>query len=153
MGDQAGDAGEDRHAARSARPATPTSCSVAAIAIETFIGSGLPQIFGATAASRVAASTPRPAILALARQRDHPLGARVDRLVQRMAEAGERLAGRAPLARRRFGRFVGRRAGVDPRQHIIDQRAALRRAEPRMIVPQPSTPAATAPCSAAGSAA
>jgi hypothetical protein len=66
----------------------------------------------------------------LARQCDHPLGARIDRLVQRMAEAGERFLRRAKLARRRLGRFVGRRAGVDAAQDVLEQGAGLaRRAE------------------------
>ena len=60
----------------------------------------------------------------LAGKRDHSLGARIDRLVQRMAVTGDRPARRAIIARdlerRRFNRTGGARA----REHLVDQRAA-----------------------------
>ena len=82
---------------------------------------------------------------ALARQRDHPLGARIDRLVQGMAEPRHGPARRAPLARDLLGGFVRRRAGVDARQDFVDQRAREIGRARESTVPQPSTPAATAP--------
>ena len=124
MSDQAGDAGEDRHAARQHDRRAD---------VAQRRGDRHRHVHRQRLApdSRRDCREPRrgvdaaPGDLALARQRDHPLGARIDRLMQRMAEAGERAAGRAPLARRRFRRFVGRRAGVDARQHVVDQRAGF----------------------------
>ena len=104
---------------------TSTSRSVAAIVIETFIGSGLPQTSAAALVSASAASTDAPGDAALARQRDHPLGARIDRLVQRMA-----VAGRAACAASRCSRATASAAassephGVGARQHVFDQLAA-----------------------------
>ena len=132
---------------------TSTSRSVAAIAIETFIGSGLPQTRGDGGGQPRGDVDAAAGDAALARQRDHAFGARVDRLVQRMAEAGERLSRCAIGSRdRRRGRVVGR-APASTRSRTLVEQGAAESAAPRMTVPQPSTPAATAPCSAAGSAA
>ena len=107
--------------ARMSPGGTSTSRSVAAIDIETFIGSGLPQVSAAALVRASAASTERPAIAALARERDHALGARIDGLVQRMAISGERLAFVSMFARDVEGRDLQRAATVDASQNILDQ--------------------------------
>ena len=103
---------------------TSTSRNVAAIAIDTFIGSGLPQTSATAFVSATAASTDRPATRALARERDHSLGARIDRLVQRMAVAGDRLASLAVLARDSERRLVDRADQLGARQNVVDELAA-----------------------------
>ena len=61
-----------------------------------------------------------PGDAALARERDHPLGARIDGLVQRMAIAGQRLALLAMLARDRERGVVERAEGVGAGEHVLD---------------------------------
>ena len=93
----------------------------AAIGIETFIGSGLPQ----TAATRVAEARGRERRAgrhpALVGEGEDALGARIDRLVERMAEAGHLLARLADRRGHRAATASGLAAGVDPRQRRLDQ--------------------------------
>ena len=61
----------------------------AAIGIETFIVSGRPQASAAASRKRARERDVRPADAALVGELEDPLGARVERLVHRVAEAGQ----------------------------------------------------------------
>ena len=130
----------------------PRSSITAAIGIATFIVSGLPQASAAASRNARARATCGPADAALVGQLEDPLGAGVERAVDRVAEAGQLAAGGADLARdlARDGRGLG--AGLDPLARRTSSRAHSS-AVPRMTGPQPRIPAATAPWSDPGSAA
>ena len=93
---------------RMSEAGTSTSFIVAAIAIETFIGSGLPQTSATACVSASAAVDRAAGDAAFVRKRDHPLRARIDRLVQGMAVAGDR-----PAAPRDSSRATAQRGLVD----------------------------------------
>ena len=100
----------------------PRSSSTAAIGMETFIVSGLPHTSATASRKRARERDVRPAHAALVRELEDPLGARVERLVHRMAEA------RAPCRRRRGSRAT------------ISRRLATRRhAPPRAAARTPRT--------------
>ncbi len=113
--------------------------------------SGLPQ--AAAAPSRNCAQAGRRAAHpALVGELEDALGARVDRPVHGMSEAGQALA-RLPDGRRHRR---GDSAGSSPaatRARAVSSRSAHASAVPRMTGPAPQIPAATAPCSEFGSAA
>ena len=120
------------------------SSSTAAIGIETFIGSGLPQTSATTGAVARASATCAPGGAALVGERQDALGARVDRLVQRVAEARHLAAGGADR-RHAAPRRSRPRASARKRPQAS--------AVPSTTEPQPRMPAATAACSTPGSAA
>ena len=122
----------------------PRSSITAAIGIETFIVSGRPQASATASRTWRASATYVAADAALVGELEDPLGARVERLVHGMAEAGH-------LARRRRGSActtLRRRRVV-----AASSSRAHSSAVPRITGPQPRIPAATAPCSEPGSAA
>ena len=61
-----------------------------------------------------------PGDAALARESDHPLGARIDGLVQRMAVSGKRLAALAIFARDVERSDIQAPARVDATEHVLD---------------------------------
>ena len=121
----------------------PRSSITAAIGIETFIVSGRPHASAAASRNARASATCSPADAALVGELEDPLRARVERLVDRMAEA--RAASPPPRGSRAPARRDRARAPArSSRAHAS--------AVPRITGPQPRIPAATAPCSDSGSA-
>ena len=101
----------------------PRSSSTAAIGIATFSVSGFPHSSATASRSAARERDVRPADAALVRQLEDPLRARVERPVQRMAEARHPAAGVVDLARDLAGLATRR-------DRLLEQpRALLRRAE------------------------
>ena len=117
----------------------PRSSITAAIGIETFIVSGLPQASRGGVAQRAGQRDVRPADAARVGELEDPLGARVERLVHGMAEAGQPAAG----ARGRRATSRGDRVRVAPaatRACASSSSRAHSSAVPRITGPQPRMP-------------
>ena len=99
----------------------PRSSITAAIGIETFIVSGLPQASAAPSRNSRASSDVRAAHAALVGELEDALGARVERPVHRMAEAGQALARLADRRGHRAATAAGLLAGGDPRLRGLEQ--------------------------------
>ena len=150
MGEQARRAREDRDAADERSAGTSRSAQRRRDRHRDVHRQRLAPGLGDRVGQRSAAATARPATPAFARERDHALGARIERLVQGMAVAGDRPPRLAIGARDRERGIVRARAPASTFASTSSSSPRQRSAAPRITVPQPSTPAATAPCSAAG---
>ena len=148
MGDQAGGAREDRHAADEAGGNVDVAQRRRDRHRDVHRQRLAPHAAAAASVSATRRLDRAPGDAAFARERDHPLRARIDGLVQRMAVAGDRLPRLAMLARDGERRLVERAAGVDAGQHVVEQlrgRGRPRRGSPcrsraRRPRPRPAAP-------------
>ena len=129
MREQAGGAREDRDGL-DRRGGKSRSSSTAAIGIETFIVSGLPQTSATASRKRARERDVRPADAALVGEREDALGARVERLVDRVAEARQPCRPASRIARAISRHGAGSPPAADVASRLLEQpRAVLGRAE------------------------
>ena len=118
----------------------PRSSITAAIGIETFIVSGLPQASAAASRKRRASSTCGPLDAALVGQLEDPLGARVERPVDRVAEARAACRPSAWISRASSPATAAGAAPAATRSCARSSSRAHSSAVPRMTGPQPRMP-------------
>ena len=123
MGDESGGAREDRHGANEARRNLDVAKRRRDRHRDVHRQRFAPDL-GRRFGEREGRLDRAPGDATPARQRNHALGARVERLVQGMAVAGERLAFPAMFARDGERGDLERAASVGARQHVFDQSAA-----------------------------